>query len=140
MMSSVEIEWDFYRKPSELWEAWTREELMCRWFGSDPEGRVLSAKLDVRVGGRFEVRFVGSDGIEHACYGEYRDLVKDYRLRSTWNWVSEPGDESEVSLLLLPTKYGTRMLFKHEGNFQSTAHHYEKGWESTFHKLERLLG
>ena len=31
----------------ELWNAWTLPQLVKQWFGSDPEGMVLYAKMNV---------------------------------------------------------------------------------------------
>ena len=47
-----------FRAPREaVWRAWTDPEIVARWWGSDPEGAVIAATLDVKVGGRFAVSF-----------------------------------------------------------------------------------
>ena len=135
----VKIEWDFYKEPVKIWNAWTDPNIIKKWFGSDPDGMVLSVNLNVIVGGNFEVTFVGTDNIEHTCYGEYIKIKLNEELKFTWNWKSEPDHISEVSVVLLPTKYGTRMLFSHSNLFIKSSHNYEIGWTSTFKKLEAIM-
>jgi uncharacterized protein YndB with AHSA1/START domain len=136
---SITIEWDFYKPPDKIWDAWIDPNIVKKWFGSDPKGKVISAKMNVEIGEKFEVTFIGSDNIVHTCYGEYKKIMENEELIFTWNWKSEPDPVSEVSVILLPTKYGTKMIFKHSNLYNESAHNYEIGWTSTFHKLEEIL-
>ena len=45
---SVFIETTIHEAVEKVWEAWTEPDIIMKWFGSDPNGEVLSAKLDVR--------------------------------------------------------------------------------------------
>ena len=138
--SMVNIEWDFYQKPKIIWNAWTNPVIVKKWFGSDPQGKVISANMNVKKGGNFEVTFIGSDVIQHTCYGKYIKIIENRELVFTWNWKSEPNHVSEVSVILVPTKYGTKMIFKHSNLYLESEHNYELGWTSTFEKLERSFG
>ena len=73
---SVFIETTIHASVEKVWEAWTEPGVIMKWFGSDPKGEVLSAKLDVRPGGRFEVAFKDSDQTEHTCNGIYNEIEK----------------------------------------------------------------
>ena len=95
--------------------------------------------MNVQIGKEFEVTFIGSDNIEHTCYGEYIKIRENEELICTWNWKDEPNQTTEISVILLPTKYGTKMIFKHYNLNGKTAHNYEIGWTSTFQKLEGVL-
>lgn len=124
----------------DLWEAWIRPSLVKRWFGSDPAGRVLSADLDVRQGGKFAISFRDSDGTEHTCAGTYSKVIKPDALSFTWEWKSEPGHVSRINIQFLSAKAtGTSMEFEHKDLNPNSLHGYEKGWTSTFQKLNRLL-
>ena len=43
---SVFIETTIHEAVEKVWEAWTEPDIIMKWFGSDPNGEVLSAKLD----------------------------------------------------------------------------------------------
>lgn len=123
-----------------VWEAWTEPSVIMKWFGSDPKGIVLSAKLDLRAGGSFEVVFKDGDQTEHTCYGIYTDIEKFSKLTFTWHWKSEPGVESFIVLQLTEEGKSTKMQFEHKNFGNGSKHDYVKGWQSTFVKLKQLLG
>lgn len=125
--------------PAAVWKAWTDPNMILKWFGSDPGGRGLKASLDVRVGGRFAVTFQDSDEEEHTCFGVYREVREEEALVFSWEWVSEPGVESLVTVLLTPENGGTQMHFEHRDVGDASAHDYLYGWRQTFNKLELLL-
>ena len=113
--------------------------MVINWFGSDPDGRGLSAKLDVRRGGSFEVIFQDSDQTEHTCIGVYSDVDELRKLSFSWSWKSEPGFESFVTVLLTPAGKSTHMRFEHTNLASGSNHDYLSGWNRTFAKLESLL-
>ena len=129
----------FAATPQEVWAAWTDPAQMSRWFGSDPQGRVLAAAADVRIGGRYAVTFADSDGTEHTASGQYSVVEPHSRLSFSWHWQSEPGVRSSVTITLTPEGTGTRMRFEHAGIGYGSSHDFERGWQSTFDKLERAL-
>jgi uncharacterized protein YndB with AHSA1/START domain len=122
-----------------VWQAWTDPALVLKWFGSDPAGTGLEANLDVRTGGRFEVTFSNADHAEHTCSGVYTEIIEFEKLAFTWEWKSEPGVISQVSVRFAPEASYTRMWFEHAGVGERSAHDYMEGWNTTFLKLEKLL-
>ena len=129
----------FSEPPKSIWRAWTDPEIVKLWFGSDPNGKVLSADLDVKMDGRFEVSFVNSDMHGFTCYGRYLEVDPYQKLMFTWSWKEQPEIEELVTVLLESTRDGTRMTFVHSNIDPRTAHGYEAGWNSTFDKLEKAL-
>jgi uncharacterized protein YndB with AHSA1/START domain len=136
---SVFIKTTIHASVEKVWEAWTEPSVIMNWFGSDPKGKVLSAKLDVRPGGSFEVTFKDSDQTEHTCNGIYTEIEKLSKLTFTWHWKSEPGVESFIVLLFTSEDKSTRMQFEHMNFGSGSIHDYEIGWKNTFLKLEKLL-
>jgi len=137
---TVFIETTIHASVEEVWKAWTEPSVIMKWFGSDPKGEVLNAKLDVRPGGSFEVTFKDSDQTEHTCSGVYNEIEELSKLTFTWRWKSEPGVESFIVLLLTEKGKSTKMQFEHMNLGRGSKHNYVKGWQSTFLKLEQLLG
>jgi uncharacterized protein YndB with AHSA1/START domain len=135
----IEIIRRFAESPQKIWQAWTDPELVKLWFGSDPNGKVLSAHLDVRSGGKFEVTFTNSDKAEHTCFGAYKVIELYRKLSFSWTWKSIPEITELVTVLLQPDQTGTIMTFVHDDINPQTAHNYQIGWNSTFEKLEKVL-
>jgi len=125
--------------PAKVYAAWTRPELMARWWGPDG-GPVLSAEADPRVGGRFRVVFQTLDGETHDCSGEYREVEPDRKLVFTWQWATMPERRSLVTIVLRAIDEGTELHFTHAQFFDEAARDdHRTGWSGSFDKLERFL-
>ncbi|HXB32545.1 MAG TPA: SRPBCC domain-containing protein [Puia sp.] len=139
MPQEITLETIFDAPIDHVWQAWTDPARMT-WFGSDPEGRVISAEAHVRVGGIFRVKFRNSDETEFVCHGTYREVERSARLSFTWEWENEPGTISYVTVSLAPAgDRTTRMHFSHANLWEGSAHDYLEGWRSTFSKLANTL-
>ncbi len=143
-MSEIRLVRRIRARPSIVFEALTTTEGMTSWWGPD-EYPVLSATADVRVGGRFCVRFRAAAGPEHECTGEFLEIEAPRRIVMSWQWVfgGDPGERERVSRLelhLRPIETGTELTLIHaELRDEGTARSHEKGWESALDKLMRRL-
>ena len=125
--------------PAKVYAAWTRPELMARWWGPDG-GPVLSAEADPRVGGRFRVVFQTLDGLTHECRGEYREVIPERKLVFTWEWASTPEHGSLVTVDLRSIAGGAELVFTHaQFDHESTRDDHRRGWNGAFDKLGALL-
>ncbi|KXU83727.1 ATPase [Paraburkholderia monticola] len=125
--------------PARVYAAWTRPELMARWWGPDA-GPVLSAEADPRVGGGFRVVFQTLDGETHDCRGEYRQVEVDRKLVFTWEWVTLPERRSLVTIQLRPLEAGTEMTFTHaQFSDEAARDGHHAGWSGAFEKLDSLV-
>ena len=137
-MTSLTIVRRIRARPAIVFEALTTPEGIACWWGPD-DGPVLLAETDVRVGGRFRVRFRMLDGSEHESSGEYLEVVRPERLAMTWRWVDgeDPG-ESLVEIDLRPIATGTELTFTHSRlHDEETRRSHEAGWNGALDKLER---
>jgi uncharacterized protein YndB with AHSA1/START domain len=137
--NSVRIEVRFNASIENVWKAWTESAAISKWFGSDPDGKVLKAQVDARKGCGFEITFQNSDQEEHSCSGMYLEVTKPSLLRFTWRWKNEPGVESVVTVKFSSEKNLTTMYFEHVNFGAKSKHNYLQGWHSTFKKLEKAL-
>jgi uncharacterized protein YndB with AHSA1/START domain len=138
-IETISIEKVFPASLHAVWNSWTDPECIMQWFGSDPNGKVLKASLDVRPGGHFEITFQDGDMTKHTCTGKYTEVLEFSKLSFTWMWKSEPGVESLVTVLLTAKGNITKMQFEHANTGNESKHAYYKGWQDTFSKLERIL-
>jgi uncharacterized protein YndB with AHSA1/START domain len=69
-----------------VYRAWTEPELIKRWWSGD-RGTVLSAEVDLRVGGTWRYVMAVDCGelppFEVAFHGEYHEIVPNERIVST---------------------------------------------------------
>ena len=113
---------------------------MKKWFGPDDGGLVLLADVDVRIGGRYHIRFQTNDGQTHDVSGVYREVIRNEKLVFTWAWKSTPERESLVTVALRPSGAGTELRFLHERFFDEAARDgHQQGWQGAFAKLDRHL-
>ena len=136
---AVKIQKHFAEPPREVWRAWTDAEIVKLWFGSDPNGEVLRAFLDVRPGGSFEITFANADKTTFTCFGKYQEITLYQKLVFTWSWKNNPNVMEFVTVVLQEEQSGTLMDFEIANIDASTTHQYEAGWQSTFEKLERAM-
>jgi uncharacterized protein YndB with AHSA1/START domain len=137
--TAVTITHNFSAEPAVVWNAWTDPAVVRRWWGSDPNGEVTSAVLDVRPGGRFAITFRDPSGDQHTSAGEYLRVDPNVELDFTWSWTSEPNNPSRVTVFFAAHSSGTRMRFVHGELRGLSQHDYAQGWRRTFAKLDRVL-
>ena len=137
--NAVVIDVSFNASVSDVWRAWTNAAIIAKWFGSDPNGEVLAAELEVCVSGSFKITFKDSDQTEHTCFGVYKKVEEFSKLAFTWAWKDEPGVESLVTVLIYPNGNTTSMHFEHAHLGNASMHNYLQGWNATFLKLKRVL-
>jgi uncharacterized protein YndB with AHSA1/START domain len=128
-------------RPPIVFDAVTTAEGIAQWWGPDA-GPVLVAEADVRVGGRYRLRFRMLDGTEHETTGTYLELVRPERAVMSWRWTSgleDPG-ESRIEIVLRPIPEGTELTFSHSRlHDEETRRSHEAGWAGSLAKLEALF-
>jgi len=127
-------------RPSTVFDALVTPQDIACWWGPDG-GSVLLAETDVRVGGRFRVRFRTLDGSTHESSGEYLEVSRPERLVMSWRWAGgeDPG-ESLVEIDLRPVGDGTELIFTHSRlHNEETRRSHLEGWNGALDKLERHL-
>ncbi len=89
-----------------VFDAWTRPELVRRWFG--PHGsELIECEIDLRVGGRWRYRLRHGGGMEMVLQGVYQEILRPEKLVSLE--VNEDCDASEGQALATVT------LTEHDG-------------------------
>ena len=125
-------------RPTIVFDAITTAEGIAQWWGPDA-GPVLLAEADVRVGGRYRLRFRKLDGTEHETSGVYLELVRPERVVMSWHWTGgteDPG-ESRVAIALRAIPEGTELTFTHSQlHDEETRRTHEAGWAGSLRKLE----
>jgi uncharacterized protein YndB with AHSA1/START domain len=138
-VNEIRVERIFDAGISLLWKAWTEPELIKLWFGSDPDGTVEHAMMDVQTGGAFQITFSDSDLSRHTCRGTFLTVIENKSLVYSWEWESEPGHISEVTVSFQPLGEKTRVVLEHKNLDPASRHGYTDGWNGALNKIERIL-
>ena len=104
-----------FNAPAHLvFEAWTKPELMRRWWVPKSSGlKLLSCEMDVRTGGTYRFVFehpAAPDGM--AFFGRYLEVSPHSRLV----WTNDEGgeDAGQVSTMTLEDRGATTRMILHE--------------------------
>ena len=76
----IVMAWRFDAPRRLVFDAWTRPELLKRWFGRPREWKLTFCAIDLRVGGAYRFVTTRSDGMEMGWGGVYREVVAPQRL------------------------------------------------------------
>lgn len=140
-MTSLTIVRTIAARPSVVFDALTEPEGIRQWWGPDA-GPVLVAETDLRVGGRFLVRFRMLDGSEHESSGEYLEVDPPQRLAMSWRWLKGGDDDgvSRIDISLRPIDGGTELTFTHARLSSDAARDsHKEGWTGALDKLEAMF-
>jgi uncharacterized protein YndB with AHSA1/START domain len=125
-----------------VFEAWTKPELLKRWWAPKSMGvSFLSCEADVRVGGTYRFVF-GHDGSKEtmAFFGKYIEVTPHSRLV----WTNEEADGGEaITTVTFEEKGGKTLLVMHERHPSKEAVDgaigIGEGMRETFEQLDELL-
>jgi uncharacterized protein YndB with AHSA1/START domain len=90
-----------------VFEAWTRPELLKRWWvpKSVPVS-LLSCEVDARTGGSYRFEYGGKDGTPMVFFGKYIEVIPNARLV----WTNEESADGAVTTVTFEEKDGKTLL------------------------------
>ena len=124
----------------QVFEAFTTEEVMRRWWHAEHDWETTEVEVDPRVGGA--VRVVMRNPHEDAEYGgggHYTVVEAPKKLAFTWVWDNEP-HETLIEVEFIEGDGTTTVHFTHSGLWsEETVRSHEGGWTAALDNLERTL-
>src|SRR5215471_16489614 len=94
-----------------VFEAWTKPELLKRWWAPKSTGMsLLSCEADVRVGGSYRFEFGHGSSKPMAFFGRYTEVTPHSRLV----WTNEESDDGAVTTVTFEEKDDKRLPVLHE--------------------------
>jgi uncharacterized protein YndB with AHSA1/START domain len=124
-----------------VFEAWTRPDLLKRWWVPKSTGMsLLSCEADVRVGGsyRFEISHGASKPM--AFFGRYIEVIPHSRLV----WTNDESSDGAVTTVTFEEKSGRTLLVMHElypskEALDAVMAGMEGGMSESFEQLDEFL-
>ena len=136
----VRIERTFDASAEDVFDAWTSEEVISRWFRPREGWREADAEVDLRIGGKIRVVMRTPDGEPVRAGGEYTLIERPHRLEFTWSFSDHPGNLQRIELEFTERDGVTTVLFVNSdiSDAERRDSQYE-GWSTCFDNLERVL-
>jgi uncharacterized protein YndB with AHSA1/START domain len=124
-----------------VFDAFSDEEVMRRWWHARPDWSTPEASVDLRVGGAVRVVMRDTDGDTHGGGGRYQVVDRPHRLVFTWTWDrSEEARETLIEITFAESEGSTAVTFTHSNLLdEASARDHEGGWNRCFDNLERTL-
>jgi uncharacterized protein YndB with AHSA1/START domain len=120
-----------------VWDAWTTEAGLARWWWSGWSDTVYT--VDLRVGGRYHIEAPDA-GV--AVHGEYVVVDAPNRLEMTWVWVDDDGEGplERVRVEFTNEDGRTRIRVRHVGPWTTPepSENYRQGWEHVLAQLAAM--
>ncbi|MGW5194743.1 SRPBCC family protein [Kribbella sp. NPDC004138] len=118
-----------------VYDAWTRPDLLARWYCPNPKLE-LKVDADVRAGGSYVVEMG-----PHVVRGTYLEVDPPRRLVFSWKWDGTDDEPTRVEVELAEVADGTRMVLSHTGfaTAEDAANH-RMGWDPEIERLAAVLG
>jgi uncharacterized protein YndB with AHSA1/START domain len=130
-----------FRAPAEaVFDAWTSQEVILRWWRVEHEWETAEAEVDLRVGGivRVVMRDPGKD-VDYGGGGTYTEIDPPKRLAFTWTWDGDTR-QTLIELDFKESDGVTTVSFTHSGLWDETAvREHEDGWSKVLARLQRML-
>jgi uncharacterized protein YndB with AHSA1/START domain len=124
-----------------VFEAWTKPELLRRWWVPKSSGlSFLSCEADVRVGGGYRFEFGHGASKPMAFFGRYLEVTPPSRLV----WTNDESDGGSVTTVTFEEKGGRTLVVMHElypsqEALDATLAGMEGGMPESFAQLDELL-
>jgi uncharacterized protein YndB with AHSA1/START domain len=131
-----------FRAPAQaVFDAFTSEEVMRRWWHAEHDWETTVAEVDLRLGGKVRVVMRNPhEGTEYGGGGRYTEIEPPRRLAFTWIW---DGDTTRQLIEIDFDEAGgvTTVRFAHRDLWDEEAvRSHEDGWSKAFDNLQRALG
>jgi uncharacterized protein YndB with AHSA1/START domain len=137
---TLRIRRTFQAPADAVFEAWTSEEVLRRWWRAEHHWETTEAEVDLRVGGTVRVVMRDPDkDVEYGGGGTYTEIEPPNRLAFTWIWDGEK-TRTLIELDFEERDGVTTVSFVHSGLWdEEVMRSHEDGWGKLFDTLERAL-
>jgi uncharacterized protein YndB with AHSA1/START domain len=135
------VERTFQAPAQTVFDAWTSEEVMRRWFHGQHGWETPEAQVDLRLGGAVRVVMRDPDeDVEYGGGGHYTEIDPPTRLVFTWTWDNESDRETLIELDFKEVEGVTTVRLTHSSlRDQESVLSHEGGWSAAFDNLKQAL-
>jgi uncharacterized protein YndB with AHSA1/START domain len=138
--ATIRIERTFRAGAGEVFDAWTKVEVLRRWWHAEHDWETPHAELDLRVGG--PIRITMRDpywGQDHGGGGRFTEIDRPRRLAFTWTWDDDPATQQLIEVDFAEHGDHTTVVLTNSGIPAQAEDDHVLGWQNSFDNLEAAL-
>lgn len=139
-MGDIVVRHRYRHPPERVFDAWLDPKTAGKFAFATPDGEMIKAEIDARVGGRFNFTDRRPDMGDVAHVGEYEVIDRPRRIVFTFAVPQYDPAYTRVTLDFAAVDGGTEITLTHEGVPPEYADQTPKGWEMILAGLETALG
>jgi len=129
--TTLQIERSFDAPAQAVFDAWTSEEVLRRWFHAEHDWETTQAEVDLRVDPHRDVDYGGG--------GRFTEIDRPTRLAFTWIWDDNP-TRTLIEVEFEEIDGVTKVRFTHSALWNEEAvRSHRGGWNRCFDNLQRTL-
>ena len=140
------VEGFFAATPAKVFEAWTKPDIVVKWFGHKPNS-LHSASIDLRPGGEWQFLLSKDDDKSVGFEGLYQDVLPGEKLVFSWAHVVEHANgereetpRSRVEVTFTSKGQGTFVRLVHTAiSNEDSRRGIGGGWEAAFTHMDDIL-
>jgi len=138
-MGEIVVRHRYPHPPETVFDAWLDPKLARRFAFATPDGEMIVAEIDARVGGRFNFtdRRPGMGDVAHV--GEYEVIDRPRRLVFTFAVPQYDPAYTRVTLDFAPVDGGCEVTLTHDGVPPEYSEQTKGGWTAILANVEAAL-
>jgi len=138
-MPTVTVSRHFNASPEQLYAAWLDPASARQWLFATPDGEMVTAEIDARVGGGFNLTERREDA-EAQHLGRYIELDPPRRIVFDFKVAPYTDEETRVSIDIAPADGGSELTLTHDGVWEDWEERTRQGWTMILDNLASVLG
>ena len=136
---ALRLERTFQAPAHRVFAAWTKAEVLRRWWHAEHDWETPHAEVDPRVGGVIRATMRNPhDGSQYGGGGTFTVLEPPHRLAFTWTW-DDDGDEQLIEVEFHENEGATTVILTNRGIDDAERDDYQEGWQDSFDNLAQAL-
>ncbi len=138
---SLTMNRNFKADKKDVYEAWINKEALIDWFAPTKEMTTVVHELDLKIGGKYRIEMIETDGTAHKVHGEYVKFNPYNQIVFTWEWESDEQKVNSLVTIDLTEKEGTTdMVLTHEKlASQESVDLHSEGWTGCLAQLNNYF-
>jgi uncharacterized protein YndB with AHSA1/START domain len=139
MTRTVRLTRRFDASPERVFDAWLDPAKARRFLFATPDGEIVKAEIDPRVGGKFNFTDRRPEMGDVLHQGEYLEIDRPRRLVFAFLVPQYSQEVTTVRLDIRPLASGCELTLTHEGVLPDYAAQTEQGWGMILEGLGKVI-
>ena len=135
-MHQLEIKQEFKVSVATLFEAWSKAEVMQKWFAPG-DMSIPEASVDFVEGGSYRIVMEEKNSEQHIIGGRYLTIIPNKQISFSWQWDGNPhSTRVDISFIAISDSTASLVLVHSEFEDQESCDKHQMGWHGCLTNLQ----